>query len=66
MVPMGYKFRAPRAENIREWTRIEAALRKGRDYGLPTVRKQKPKPSLSPELRIALGIYGKKKANRKA
>lgn len=41
MVAMGYKFRAPKAGNVREWSRIERALRKGRDYGIPTVRKQK-------------------------
>jgi hypothetical protein len=41
MVAMGYKFRAPKAGNAREWSRIERALREGRDYGTPTVRKQK-------------------------
>ena len=61
MVYMGYKFRAPRSDDVREWSRIETALREGRDYGIPTVRKQKPKPKLSPQLRIALGIYGKRK-----
>jgi hypothetical protein len=44
-----------------EWRRIERALKDGRDYGIPTVRKQTPKPKLSPQLRIALGIYGKRK-----
>jgi len=61
MVFMGMKFRAPRADNLSEWLRIETALREGRDYGMPTVRKQKPKPKLSPQLRIALGVYGKRK-----
>ena len=60
MVSMGYKFRAPRADLVREWSRIETALREGRDYGIPTVRKQKPKAKLSPQLRIALGVYGKR------
>jgi len=59
---MGYKFRAPRSDNVREWLRIETALREGRDYGKPTGRKQKPKPKLSPQLRIALGVYGKRGA----
>lgn len=62
MVAMGYKFRAPRVGDAKEWSRIETALREGRDYGTPTARKQKPKPKLSPQLRIALGIYGKKKS----
>ena len=61
MVFMGVKFRAPRTDDVREWSRIESALREGRDYGIPTVRKQKPKPKLSPQLRIALGVYGKRK-----
>ena len=61
MVFMGVKFRAPRADDVAEWSRIEAALREGRDYGIPTVRKQKPKPKLSPQLRIALGVYGRRK-----
>ena len=61
MVAMGYKFRAPKAGAVREWSRIETALREGRDYGIPTVRKQKPKPKLSPQLRSALGVYGKRK-----
>lgn len=63
MVAMGYKFRAPRTDNVREWSRIENALREGRDYGISTVRKQKPEPKLSAQLRIALGVYGKR--NRK-
>jgi hypothetical protein len=61
MVFMGVKFRAPRSGDIREWSRIESALREGRDYGIPTVRKQKPKPKLDPKLRIALGTYGKRR-----
>lgn len=36
-------------------------MREGHDYGIPTVRKQKTKPELSPQLRIALGVYGKRK-----
>jgi predicted RNA-binding Zn-ribbon protein involved in translation (DUF1610 family) len=61
MVYMGYKFRAPAASDTDEWRRIERALKEGRDYSIPTVRKQTPKPKLSPQLRIALGIYGKRK-----
>jgi hypothetical protein len=62
MVFMGYKFRAPAMSNAREWSRIEQCLKDGQDYGTPTVRKQKPKPKLSPQLRIALGLYGKRRA----
>jgi predicted RNA-binding Zn-ribbon protein involved in translation (DUF1610 family) len=61
MIYMGYKFRAPAANNTDEWRRIERALKDGRDYGIPTVRKQTPKPKLSPEFRIGLGIYGKRR-----
>lgn len=60
-VYMGPKFRAPKMSDTDEWRRIERALKEGRDYGIPSVRKQKPKPQLSPQLRIALGIYGKRK-----
>src|SRR5207244_1610129 len=28
-----------------EWRRIERALKDGRDYGVPTMRKQRPKPN---------------------
>ena len=66
MVAMGYKFRAPKASDVREWSRIETALREGRDYGVRTVRKVKQKPKLSPLVRIALGIYGKRKSKRMA
>jgi hypothetical protein len=58
---MGPKFRAPKISDTSEWLRIERAVKEGRDYGIPTVRKQKPKPKLSPQMRIALGIYGKRK-----
>jgi hypothetical protein len=61
MIYMGYKFRAPATSDTDEWRRIERALKEGRDYGIPTVRKQQPKPKLSPQLRIALGVYGKRK-----
>ena len=61
MVFMGVRFRAPRTDDVKEWARIETALREGRAYGIPTVRKKKPKPKLSPQLRIALGVYGKRK-----
>src|SRR5438046_292557 len=61
MIYMGYKFRAPAMSNTREWRRIEQALKNGQNYGIPTVRKQKPKPKLEPALRITLGIYGKRR-----
>src|SRR6478736_3598487 len=64
MIYMGYKFRAPAASDTDEWCRIECALKDGRDYGVPTVRKQQPKPKLSPQLRIALGIYGKRRTTK--
>ena len=61
MIAMGYKFRAPAMSDTDEWRRIERCLKEGRDYGIPTLRKQTPKPKLEPALRIALGIYGKRK-----
>ncbi len=61
MIYMGYKFRAPAMNAIDEWRRIEQALKDGRDYGIPTVRKQQPKSKLDPALRIALGVYGKRR-----
>jgi hypothetical protein len=61
MIYMGYMFRAPATSDSDEWGRIESALKEGGDYGIPTVRKQQPKPKLSPQLRIGLGIYGKRK-----
>ena len=61
MIYMGHKFRAPVTRDTREWSRIEQALKDGRDYGIATIRKQKPKPKLAPKLRIALGTYGKRR-----
>ena len=66
MIYMGYKFRAPAASDKDEWCRIERALKEGRDYGIPTVRKQQPKPKLDPQFRIALGTYGKKRPKKPA
>ena len=61
---MGYKFRAPRRADVREWTRIETAIREGTKWEVRTVRKQKPKPKLDPKLRIALGTYGKRRPKK--
>ena len=61
MAFMGVKFRAPHSDDRKEWSRIEMALREGHDYGIPTVRKQLPEAKISPQLRIALGVYGKRK-----
>ena len=61
MVAMGYRFRAPKSVDAREWSRIESAVRDGRDYGIPTIRKQVPQPKVSPQLRIGLGTYGKRR-----
>lgn len=52
MVAMGYRFRAPKAADAREWSRIEAAVRDRRDYGIPTIRKRIPQLKISPQLRI--------------
>jgi len=64
MVGMGYKFRAPKAHDLKEWARIEKALRQGLDYARPTIRKQKPEPKLDPKFRIAPGTYGKRRRKK--
>ncbi len=51
MVAMGYKFRAPRSDNVKEWTRIEEALTTGQDYEIPTVRKKQEKPPITNRVR---------------
>ncbi len=66
MVFMGYKFRAPRSADSHQWERIESAILEEREWEIPTVRKQKPKPKLDPKLRIGLGIYGKRRAKKPA
>jgi len=66
MIYMGSKFRAPAMADTGEWRRIERALKEGRDYGIRTVRKPEPKPKLSPQLRIALGVYGKRRSKTAA
>ena len=66
MVSMGYKFRAPKSADSHQWERIESAIREGREWELPTVRKQKPKLTLDPKLRIGLGIYGKRRTKKPA
>lgn len=61
MVYMGYKFRAPRLRAVRQWTEIERAVSEGRVYGVRTIRKQKPAPSVPTSLRVGLGVYGKRR-----
>jgi hypothetical protein len=47
-VYMGPKFRAPAMDDVDEWARIDRALKEARDYGIPTVRKQKPTKAFTP------------------
>jgi len=56
MVYMGYKFRAPPRAAIKEWKNIEVGVKLGTDWTVQTIRKEKPKPKLSPALKKALGI----------
>jgi hypothetical protein len=56
MTYMGYKFRAPRLADVKEWKRIEKGVKDGLDWKKPTQRKEKPKPKISPALQKALGI----------
>lgn len=41
MVAMGYKFRAPKEKDLREWQRIEDALREGQVYIVPKTEASK-------------------------
>jgi len=66
MVAMGYKFRAPRTASVREWSRIERAIREGHQWEVATVRKEKPKPKADPKFLAALGRQGKKRPKEKA
>lgn len=61
MILMDYKFRAPAKDDIAEWKWIEKCVTTGTDYSNRTIRKVKPKPKVSPQLRIALGVYGKRR-----
>jgi hypothetical protein len=56
MTYMGYKFRAPRLADIKEWKRIEEGMKSGTDWQIPTKRKVKPQPTISHALKKALGI----------
>lgn len=57
MVHMGYKFRAPRCSNVKEWTRIEDGVKFGTPWEKPTVRKKsKIERKISPALKKALGF----------
>jgi hypothetical protein len=60
MTYMGYKFRAPRLADVKEWRRIEEGMKSGSDWQKPTKRKIKPKPTISHALKKALGIQNKK------
>ena len=53
---MGYKFRAPSKEDVKEWKRIETAVMKNLPWGIPTMRKEKPAKQISQALSKALGI----------
>jgi hypothetical protein len=56
MTYMGYKFRAPASTAIKAWKKIEDGVKFGTDWTIPTKRKEKPKPTISPALKKALGI----------
>jgi len=55
MIYMGYRFRAPRSADVREWKRIEEAMKLGTALQTPTQRKAKPQPKISAALKKALG-----------
>jgi DNA-directed RNA polymerase subunit RPC12/RpoP len=59
MTYMGYKFRAPKKEDVRAWKKIEDGVRTGTDWAIPTIRKQKAAPKISPALKAVLGVQKK-------
>ena len=59
MIYMGYKFRAPVSTAIKEWKKIEEGVKLGTDWQVTTKRKEKPKPTISRELKKALGVQKK-------
>jgi hypothetical protein len=56
MTYMGYKFRAPVSSAIRDWKKIEIGVRTGAAWQIPTKRKEKPTPKISPALKKILGV----------
>ena len=63
MVYMGYKFRAPKRSEIKEWKRIREGVENGTDWTTKTIRKEEKTeaPRLSPMMREALGTTKKTK-----
>ena len=62
MTNMGYKFRAPKKNDLKEWKRIEEAEKAGIDWTTRTIRREEKiePPKLSREMKYALGITTKK------
>ena len=56
MTYMGYKFRAPKKSETKEWKRIREGVENGTDWTEKTIRKEEKieKPKLSPQMRKAL------------
>jgi hypothetical protein len=61
MIYMGYKFRAPKKEDVRAWKKIEDGVRTGTPWEIPTIRKPKPVSKISPALKAVLGIQKRKR-----
>ena len=57
MIYMGYKFRAPKKSDTKEWERIKKGIESGTDWTKRTIRKEDKieKTKLSPQMRQALG-----------
>jgi hypothetical protein len=41
LLAMGYKFRAPRRDDVKNWNRIKQAIDSGTQWEVPTNRKEK-------------------------
>ena len=39
LMAMGYKFRAPRRDDVKNWNRIKTAIETGTPWEVPTIRK---------------------------
>ncbi len=59
MTYMGYKFRAPKKDDVRGWKKIADGVRNGTAWEVPTTRKQKPQPKISHAFKATLSIRKK-------
>jgi hypothetical protein len=56
MIPMGYRFRAPKRTDTKAWGKIEESIRLGIPWAKPTIRKKPAGIKISAVLEKALGM----------